>query len=159
MNKIAKIFLSLAAVALPMCFASCSSDDDTPATGDQVNVAAKVIGTYSGTYSVEDVTNETTTDYTGTLVFTAYTDDAPYAAYMTINCDCETPAFAGTAAANLVPKSRAYGFYNELSSNPLGFTFQGEIDFDGNTTMSFSMAVKQGKKTYVYNVNFSGSKQ
>lgn len=159
MNKIAKIFLSLAVVALPMCFASCSSDDDTPSTGEQVNVSAKVVGTYSGTYSVEDVTNETTTDYTGTLVFAPYTDDAPYAAYMTINCDCATPEFAGTAAANLVPKSREYGFYNELSSNPLGFVFSGTIDFDGNVNLSFTKTVKSGKKTYVYNVTFTGSKQ
>lgn len=163
MNKILNRLFIL--TALVMALSSCKDEAEIPGHGKPGNPEKEVAGTYVGTWT-KTQRNSTADPVTaeGTLTLTA-TDEA-YITVVKIGCESasmdfnNTSSFASTESrANIVNQSAQYVFYNVLTTNGLGTSFNGTVSFGGEATMTFAKTIRQGRVTYTYDYTFTGTKQ
>ncbi len=154
-----KNYINLIFALFLVAFTACSKDDEIPYTGDPVNVVEETAGTYTGTWTVTNEDGAVMGTYPGTLTVSKYAaaPEEYYACTLTLTCN-GYDEIGGTCAANILKQSRAYRFYNEVSSNGIGSTFTGTITFDWACTMSYKKTVTEGRKKVTYFFDFDGSK-
>ena len=145
-------------LAAGMGFTSCSDDDDDITISHNTTPEIESAGTYTGTWTKEQVGGETSTG-TGTLVLSATDAEGnseKYITYVTVSAaDLNLDL---SSNANISYANDFYWFSNMNTTNGFGTKFSGKINADGSATISFSLTEKQGRKTYVFNYSFTGKK-
>lgn len=138
--------------ALCLCLTACS-DDDEESGRVSTNPEQETAGTYVGTWTRELSGGETVTGQ-GTLTFVAATSYVT-----TVTATCTDLSLDLESVANIVLAGDNYAFSNMLATNGFGATFSGEITQESQASISFTKTVKEGRKSYVYNYSFTGTKQ
>ena len=146
--------LFLLLTILPL-FVSCNKDEDhnygpsfqTPAQQDAQ-------GTYQGTFIRVQVGTTDSLVAAGTLTITA-TDTLNRARITYASDDMEELAKTTPIAANIAHADIGFTFYNKSGDNAL----LGRITDTKSMTVSFTKAVRTGRKTVRYNYSFDGRRQ
>jgi len=156
-----KILFALLAMAT-LTFSACNEDPGVLEPGNPVCIAAKVAGTYQGTWTqVQADTDNEPVQYSGTLTFTQaeaenYDGSVTLQDYIVnVKAECQELSLDGTEVANIAPNGV---FFNTVKTATFGNEFSGKISNDV-ATISFSLTKKQGRKQYIYNYSFSGNKK
>ena len=145
-------------LAAGMGFTSCSDDDDDITISHSTTPEIASAGTYSGTWTKEQVGGETTTA-PGTLVLAATDAEGKSEKYITyVTVSAAELNLDKSSNANISYANDFYWFSNMNTTNGFGTKFSGKINADGSATISFSLTEKQGRKTYVFNYSFTGKK-
>ena len=145
-------------LAAGMGFTSCSDDDDDITISHSTTPEIASAGTYSGTWTKEQVGGETTTA-PGTLVLAATDAEGKSEKYITyVTVSSAELKLEKSSNANISYANDFYWFSNMNTTNGFGTKFSGKINADGSATISFSLTEKQGRKTYVFNYSFTGKK-
>ena len=146
--------LFLLLTILPL-FVSCNKDEDhnygpsfqTPAQQDAQ-------GTYQGTFIRVQVGTTDSLVAAGTLTITA-TDTLNRARITYASDDMEELAKTTPIAANIAHADKGFTFYNKSGDTAL----LGRITDTKRMTVSFTQAVRTGRKTVRYNYSFDGRRQ
>ena len=145
-------------LATGMGFTSCSDDDEDITISHSTTPEIASAGTYSGTWTKEQVGGETTTA-SGTLVLAATDAEGKSEKYITyVTVSSAELKLEKSSNANISYANDFYWFSNMNTTNGFGTKFSGKINADGSATISFSLTEKQGRKTYVFNYSFTGKK-
>ena len=145
-------------LATGMGFTSCSDDDEDITISHSTTPEIASAGTYSGTWTKEQVGGETTTA-PGTLVLAATDAEGKSEKYITyVTVSSADLNLDKSSNANISYANDFYWFSNMNTTNGFGTKFSGKINADGSATISFSLTEKQGRKTYVFNYSFTGKK-
>ena len=145
-------------LATGMGFTSCSDDDEDITISHSTTPEIASAGTYSGTWTKEQVGGETTTS-PGTLVLAATDAEGKSEKYITyVTVSSAELKLEKSSNANISYANDFYWFSNMNTTNGFGTKFSGKINADGSATISFSLTEKQGRKTYVFNYSFTGKK-
>ena len=145
-------------LATGMGFTSCSDDDDDITISHNSTPEIESAGTYTGTWTKEQVGGETTTGY-GSLVLSATDAEGKSEKYITyVTVSAADLNLDKSSNANISYANDFYWFSNMNTTNGFGTKFNGKINADGSATISFSLTEKQGRKTYVFNYSFTGKK-
>ena len=145
-------------LATGMGFTSCSDDDEDITISHSTTPEIASAGTYSGTWTKEQVGGETTTA-PGTLVLAATDAEGKSEKYITyVTVSSAELKLEKSSNANISYANDFYWFSNMNTTNGFGTKFSGKINADGSATISFSLTEKQGRKTYVFNYSFAGKK-
>ena len=145
-------------LATGMGFTSCSDDDDDITISHNSTPEIESAGTYTGTWTKEQVGGETTTGY-GSLVLSATDAEGKSEKYITyVTVSAADLNLDKSSNANISYANDFYWFSNMNTTNGFGTKFSGKINADGSATISFSLTEKQGRKTYVFNYSFTGKK-
>ena len=145
-------------LAAGMGFTSCSDDDDDITISHSTTPEIESAGTYTGTWTKEQVGGETTTA-SGTLVLSATDAEGKSEKYITyVTVSSAELSLEKSSNANISYANDFYWFSNMNTTNGFGTKFSGKINADGSATISFSLTEKQGRKTYVFNYSFTGKK-
>ena len=145
-------------LAAGMGFTSCSDDDDDITISHSTTPEIASAGTYSGTWTKEQVGGETTTA-PGTLVLAATDAEGKSEKYITyVTVSAADLNLDLSSNANISYANDFYWFSNMNTTNGFGTKFSGKINADGSATISFSLTERQGRKTYVFNYSFTGKK-
>ena len=145
-------------LAAGMGFTSCSDDDDDITISHSTTPEIASAGTYSGTWTKEQVGGETSTA-PGTLVLAATDAEGKSEKYITyVTVSSAELKLEKSSNANISYANDFYWFSNMNTTNGFGTKFSGKINADGSATISFSLTEKQGRKTYVFNYSFTGKK-
>lgn len=145
-------------LATGMGFTSCSDDDEDITISHSTTPEIASAGTYSGTWTKEQVGGETTTA-PGTLVLAATDAEGKSEKYITyVTVSSAELKLEKSSNANISYANDFYWFSNMNTTNGFGTKFSGKINADGSATISFSLTEKQGRKTYVFNYSFTGKK-
>ena len=147
MRKVLFLLLTI----LPL-FVSCNKDEDhsygpsfqTPAQQDAQ-------GTYQGTFVRVQVGTTDSLVATGTLTVTA-TDTLNRARITYASDDMAELAKTTPSAANIAHADQGFMFYNKSGDNAM----LGRITETNGLTVSFTKAVRTGRKTVRYNYTFDG---
>lgn len=146
-----KIIFGLFAVAA-LCMTSCKENVDIVEPGTQTNPEREVAGTYTGTWTRINTTDETQEEQDGTVTLTA--GDAAYVGSVTVTI----PAYSmnSSSVMNVNPTGQ---FYNNVVSdnNGLETAFYGKVT-GSDCTMSFRKTERDGRKTTTFQYNFVGRK-
>ena len=146
-------------LAMGMGFTSCGDDDNDITISHSTTPEIESAGTYTGTWTKEQVGGETTTA-SGSLVLSATDAEGKsekYITYVTVS----SPDFEldKSSKANISYANNFYWFSNMNVTNGFGTKFNGKINADGSATITFSLTQKVGRKTYTFNYTFEGKKQ
>ena len=145
-------------LATGMGFTSCSDDDEDITISHSTTPEIASAGTYSGTWTKEQVGGETTTA-PGTLVLAATDAEGKSEKYITyVTVSSAELKLEKSSNANISYANDFYWFSNMNTTNGFGTKFSGKINADGSATISFSLTERQGRKTYVFNYSFTGKK-
>lgn len=148
-----KILMFMFAI-MAMTISSCRDEAGNPDPGAPVNIAGEVQGTYVGTWTRTNTSDETVAPQSmeGTLMFTQRNDE-----YYVVIVKAECPGLSIdlSAPANINP---AYVFFNALPTD-FGNSFSGKIYDSKEAQLNFKLTVKEGRKQIVYDYAFSGLKQ
>lgn len=145
-------------LATGMGFTSCSDDDEDITISHSTTPEIASAGTYSGTWTKEQVGGETSTA-PGTLVLAATDAEGKSEKYITyVTVSSAELKLEKSSNANISYANDFYWFSNMNTTNGFGTKFSGKINADGSATISFSLTEKQGRKTYVFNYSFTGKK-
>lgn len=142
------IFLML---TMGLTFTACGDDDDNVITHETTPEISSA-GTYSGTWTKEQVGGDTKTA-SGTLVLTAgekYTTN--------VKVESVELGLNKESIANISYAGNDYFFSNMNVANGFGVKFNGSILADNSATIFFTVTEREGRKTYTYNYSFSGKK-
>lgn len=147
---LSSLFLML---AMGLTFTACGDDDDDNIITHETTPEISSAGTYSGTWTKEQVGGDTSTA-SGTLVLSAGSK------YITnVKVESADLGLSKESVANISYAGNDYFFSNMNTSNGFGVKFSGCILADNSATISFTMVEKEGRKTYTYNYSFEGKKQ
>lgn len=145
-----KILFGLFAI-LAMTLTSCKDEAGLPGAGDPVNVAGEVAGVYTGTWSrTLNTEPDKPSTAEGTITLTQV-DDEFYV--VTVDSKCADLNVDLSAPANINPRKV---FFNSTTT-AYGNSFSGKV-VDNAVSLDFTLTVKEGRKQYIYNYSFSGSK-
>lgn len=145
-------------LATGMGFTSCSDDEEDITISHSTTPEIASAGTYSGTWTKEQVGGETTTA-PGTLVLAATDAEGKSEKYITyVTVSSAELKLEKSSNANISYANDFYWFSNMNTTNGFGTKFSGKINADGSAAISFSLTEKQGRKTYVFNYSFTGKK-
>ena len=146
-------------LATGMGFTSCSDDDEDITISHNTTPEIASAGTYSGTWTKEQVGGETTTA-PGTLVLAATDAEGKSEKYITyVTVSSAELKLEKSSNANISYANDFYWFSNMNTTNGFGTKFNGKINADGSATVAFTLVERQGRKTYTYNYTFEGKKQ
>ena len=146
-------------LATGMGFTSCSDDDEDITISHSTTPEIASAGTYSGTWTKEQVGGETTTP-PGTLVLAATDAEGKSEKYITyVTVSSAELKLEKSSNANISYANDFYWFSNMNTTNGFGTKFNGKINADGSATVAFTLVERQGRKTYTYNYTFEGKKQ
>lgn len=143
------IFLML---TMGLTFTACGDDDDDNVITHETTPEISSAGTYSGTWTKEQVGGDTKTA-SGTLVLTAgekYTTN--------VKVESVELGLNKESIANISYAGNDYFFSNMNAANGFGVKFNGSILADNSATIFFTVTEREGRKTYTYNYSFSGKK-
>ena len=145
-------------LATGMGFTSCSDDDEDITISHSTTPEIASAGTYSGTWTKEQVGGETTTA-SGTLVLAATDAEGKSEKYITyVTVSSAELKLEKSSNANISYANDFYWFSNMNTTNGFGTKFSGKINADGSATVSFTLVERSGRKTYTYNYTFEGKK-
>lgn len=145
-------------LATGMGFTSCSDDDEDITISHSTTPEIASAGTYSGTWTKEQVGGETTTA-SGTLVLAATDAEGKSEKYITyVTVSSAELKLEKSSNANISYANDFYWFSNMNTTNGFGTKFSGKINADGSATVAFTLVEKSGRKTYTYNYTFEGKK-
>ena len=145
-------------LAAGMGFTSCSDDDDDITISHSTTTEIASAGTYSGTWTKEQVGGETTTA-PGTLVLAATDAEGKSEKYITyVTVSSAELKLEKSSNANISYANDFYWFSNMNTTNGFGTKFSGKINADGSATIAFTLVERSGRKTYTYNYTFEGKK-
>ena len=145
-------------LATGMGFTSCSDDDEDITISHSTTPEIASAGTYSGTWTKEQVGGETTTA-PGTLVLAATDAEGKSEKYITyVTVSSAELKLEKASNANISYANDFYWFSNMNTTNGFGTKFSGKINADGSATVAFTLVEKSGRKTYTYNYTFEGKK-
>ena len=145
-------------LATGMGFTSCSDDDEDITISHSTTPEIASAGTYSGTWTKEQVGGETTTA-PGTLVLAATDAEGKSEKYITyVTVSSAELKLEKSSNANISYANDFYWFSNMNTTNGFGTKFSGKINADGSATVSFTLVERSGRKTYTYNYTFEGKK-
>ena len=145
-------------LATGMGFTSCSDDDDDITISHNSTPEIESAGTYTGTWTKEQVGGETTTGY-GSLVLSATDAEGKSEKYITyVTVSSAELKLEKSSNANISYANDFYWFSNMNTTNGFGTKFSGKINADGSATVSFTLVERSGRKTYTYNYTFEGKK-
>lgn len=153
MKKIFKCLFLAAAMTLSL--ASCGDEAEIPSTGPVAHPQEETVGTYTGTWSRQELGQETIVTAPGSAVFSS--TEANYVTNIVIKCD--ELSIDLESVANISVGGPGYMFHNTLATNGFGAIFSGTVSKAGEVTLSFKKTVKEGRKSYTYTYTFNGSKQ
>ena len=146
-------------LATGMGFTSCSDDDEDITISHSTTPEIASAGTYSGTWTKEQVGGETTTA-PGTLVLAATDAEGKSEKYITyVTVSSAELKLEKSSNANISYANDFYWFSNMNTTNGFGTKFNGKINADGSATVAFTLVERQGRKTYTFNYTFEGKKQ
>ena len=146
-------------LATGMGFTSCSDDDEDITISHSTTPEIASAGTYSGTWTKEQVGGETTTA-PGTLVLAATDAEGKSEKYITyVTVSSAELKLEKSSNANISYANDFYWFSNMNTTNGFGTKFNGKVNADGSATVAFTLVERQGRKTYTYNYTFEGKKQ
>ena len=146
-------------LATGMGFTSCSDDDEDITISHSTTPEIASAGTYSGTWTKEQVGGETSTA-PGTLVLAATDAEGKSEKYITyVTVSSAELKLEKSSNANISYANDFYWFSNMNTTNGFGTKFNGKINADGSATVAFTLVERQGRKTYTYNYTFEGKKQ
>lgn len=140
-------------MSLGLCLTACSDDEEDNNAYSTTCPEIETAGTYTGTWTREEDGGGTTTA-TGTLTFEA---GESYVTTVTAKCDDINVDYQ--SVANIVFAGNRYAYSNMRANNGFGAVFSGEITTDNVASISFTLTVKEGRKSYVYYYSFEGTKQ
>lgn len=159
-----KIILGLLAI-LALSVSSCKESVDIVDPGQQTDIAGKLYGTYTGTWSIVEGTNDPVeTDGIVTVGAPQYdefygTPQTYYNVFLDVVSTSANAAYAlnvSGVAANVTP---TYALFNGTQTNALETPFTGSFDPNAGTmTLTFSKAVKDGRATKMFYFTFTGGK-
>lgn len=145
-------------LATGMGFTSCSDDDEDITISHSTTPEIASAGTYSGTWTKEQVGGETTTA-PGTLVLAATDAEGKSEKYITyVTVSSADLNLDKSSNANISYANDFYWFSNMNTTNGFGTKFSGKINADGSATVAFTLVERSGRKTYTYNYTFEGKK-
>ena len=145
-------------LATGMGFTSCSDDDEDITISHSTTPEIASAGTYSGTWTKEQVGGETTTA-SGTLVLAATDAEGKSEKYITyVTVSSAELKLEKSSNANISYANDFYWFSNMNTTNGFGTKFSGKINADGSATVSFTLVERSGRKTFTYNYTFEGKK-
>lgn len=145
-------------LATGMGFTSCSDDDEDITISHSTTPEIASAGTYSGTWTKEQVGGETTTA-PGTLVLAATDAEGKSEKYITyVTVSSAELKLEKSSNANISYANDFYWFSNMNTTNGFGTKFSGKINADGSATVAFTLVERSGRKTYTYNYTFEGKK-
>ena len=145
-------------LATGMGFTSCSDDDEDITISHSTTPEIASAGTYSGTWTKEQVGGETSTA-PGTLVLAATDAEGKSEKYITYVTVSSAELNLGKSSnANISYANDFYWFSNMNTTNGFGTKFSGKINADGSATIAFTLVERSGRKTYTYNYTFEGKK-
>ena len=145
-------------LATGMGFTSCSDDDEDITISHSTTPEIASAGTYSGTWTKEQVGGETTTA-PGTLVLAATDAEGKSEKYITyVTVSSAELKLEKSSNANISYANDFYWFSNMNTTNGFGTKFSGKINADGSATVSFTLVERSGRKTFTYNYTFEGKK-
>lgn len=145
-------------LATGMGFTSCSDDDEDITISHSTTPEIASAGTYSGTWTKEQVGGETTTA-PGTLVLAATDAEGKSEKYITyVTVSSAELKLEKSSNANISYANDFYWFSNMNTTNGFGTKFSGKINADGSATIAFTLVERSGRKTYTYNYTFEGKK-
>ena len=146
-------------LATGMGFTSCSDDDEDITISHSTTPEIASAGTYSGTWTKEQVGGETSTA-PGTLVLAATDAEGKSEKYITyVTVSSAELKLEKSSNANISYANDFYWFSNMNTTNGFGTKFNGKINADGSATVAFTLVERQGRKTYTFNYTFEGKKQ
>ncbi|MCH3985301.1 MAG: hypothetical protein LKK21_05570 [Prevotella sp.] len=138
-------------LTLGLAFSSCSNDDNIYSPQRATNAEKASAGTYTGTWTVTQKTNITTSPGSVTLVATDSTGCT------NITFLCSQMSLNAKSIANVWNSSEGFQFVNQIATSPLNAAFSGRITQDGSLTTNFSITTKDSKgKNVTYNYSFTG---
>ena len=145
-------------LATGMGFTSCSDDDEDITISHSTTPEIASAGTYSGTWTKEQVGGETTTA-PGTLVLAATDAEGKSEKYITyVTVSSAELKLEKSSNANISYANDFYWFSNMNTTNGFGTKFSGKINADDSATVAFTLVERSGRKTYTYNYTFVGKK-
>ena len=145
-------------LATGMGFTSCSDDDEDITISHSTTPEIASAGTYSGTWTKEQVGGETTTA-PGTLVLAATDAEGKSEKYITyVTVSSAELKLEKSSNANISYANDFYWFSNMNTTNGFGTKFSGKINADGSATIAFTLVERVGRKTYTFNYSFEGKK-
>lgn len=145
-------------LATGMGFTSCSDDDEDITISHSTTPEIASAGTYSGTWTKEQVGGETTTA-PGTLVLAATDAEGKSEKYITyVTVSSAELKLEKSSNANISYANDFYWFSNMNTTNGFGTKFSGKINADGSAAIAFTLVERSGRKTYTYNYTFEGKK-
>lgn len=145
-------------LATGMGFTSCSDDDEDITISHSTTPEIASAGTYSGTWTKEQVGGETTTA-PGTLVLAATDAEGKSEKYITyVTVSSAELKLEKSSNANISYANDFYWFSNMNTTNGFGTKFSGKINADGSATIAFTLVERVGRKTYTFNYTFEGKK-
>lgn len=139
-------------------FTACSDDDDDNNKIYDTPPEVVTAGTYTGTWTRETDGVEPATA-NGTLTFTALSGENAQTYVTNVKAECTELSLDKESVANITYAGTGFLFSNMAVANGFGTKFNGTISADGVATIAFTLTVKEGRKTYVYNYSFEGKKQ
>lgn len=145
-------------LATGMGFTSCSDDDEDITISHSTTPEIASAGTYSGTWTKEQVGGETSTA-PGTLVLAATDAEGKSEKYITyVTVSSAELKLEKSSNANISYANDFYWFSNMNTTNGFGTKFSGKINADGSATIAFTLVERSGRKTFTYNYTFEGKK-
>ena len=145
-------------LATGMGFTSCSDDDEDITISHSTTPEIASAGTYSGTWTKEQVGGETSTA-PGTLDLAATDAEGKSEKYITyVTVSSAELKLEKSSNANISYANDFYWFSNMNTTNGFGTKFSGKINADGSATIAFTLVERSGRKTYTYNYTFEGKK-
>ena len=152
--KTGYLLYMLYALLFSVAFTSCS-DDDGPHYGTSFQTPAQqdAQGTYEGTFIRVQVGTTDSLVAAGTLTITA-TDTLNRARITYASNDMDELGKTTPIAANIAHADQGFMFYNKSGDNAL----LGRITDTNGMTVTFTKAVRSGRKTVRYNYSFDGRK-
>lgn len=152
-----------ACLALVVGMTACEKDAELPWPGDPDGAEKQVIGTYTGSWTRYNYTTEVTDTDNGTVTFTYDEELGNNVATVSFTNSDPKNFNLGLKAeqCNCNVTKRANGtiiFWNAVATNPFGMKFTGEIDTEGNLTMTYHNTVRYNRKETEFDYTFSGAK-
>lgn len=150
-------------MVLMLGLSACNGkNEEMPATGGLDNAEQLVAGTYTGTWTKQNLTTGEVESTPGSIVF-SWTEDLGNNV-TAIQVASEASGFLNlnneSARCNVSRlSSGVLSYWNVYDGNPFGLTFTGKVSPEGVCTMEYIAVVIVKRKETQFQYTFSGNKQ
>lgn len=150
-------------MVLMLGLSACNGkNEEMPATGGLDNAEQLIQGTYTGTWTLNNLTTGEVTTSPGSITF-SWTQDLGNNV-SSIVASSQTAGFLNlnneTSACNIsLLSSGILSYWNVYASNPFGTTFTGKVSPEGVCTMEYLMVKVVKRKETQMQYSFTGNKQ